>query len=70
MAGWVSDHLALLRLAVPAARLSPEGAETTLHLFTDEPKGVRRLLDSGVRLHFLASLEADGRTAWVCRELN
>ncbi len=70
VAGWVSDHLALLRLAVPAARLSPEGAETTLHLFTDEPKGVRRLLDSGVRLHFLASLEADGRTAWVCRELN
>lgn len=70
VSAWITDHLAILRMAVPAARLSPQTAEPTLHLFTDDPKGVRRLLDGPVRLHFLASVAVDGRTAWVCREIN
>lgn len=70
VSAWVTDHLAILRMAVPAARLSPQGPEATLHLFTDDPKGVRRLLDGPVRLHFLAGVALDGRTAWVCREIN
>ena len=42
----------------------------TMHVFTDRPNDVRRLLDTEVRVHLLSSVEVDGRTAWCCTDLN
>lgn len=70
VAGWAFDHLELLRLASPGVTLSGESEKTALHLLTDQPRNVRRLLDSGVQLHLLAAVNVGGETAWVCRELN
>ncbi len=70
VAGWAFDHLELLRLASPGVTLSGDSEKTALHLLTDQPRNVRRLLDSGVQLHLLAAVNVGGETAWVCRELN
>jgi hypothetical protein len=68
--GWLNDHLTLIRLALPTLRLPDTTDNVVLHLFVDEPKAVRRLLDSGVRIHLLASVQVGGTVAWVCRDLN
>jgi hypothetical protein len=68
--GWLADHLPLIKLALPHTKLAESSEEVTLHLFTDQPKMVKRLLDSGVRIHLLASVQVGGALAWVCRELN
>lgn len=68
--GWLADHLPLIRLALPQTKLAQSSDDVSLHLFTDQPKAVRRLLDSGVRVHLLASVQVGGALAWVCRELN
>jgi hypothetical protein len=60
---WARAHAQLLGL-----RLGTHGP--TLHVFTDEPARVRRLLDTDVRVHLLASVGVHGTTAWVCRALN
>jgi hypothetical protein len=41
-----------------------------LHLFTDQPKRVRSLLDADIRVHFLGHVEIDGARAWCIAELN
>lgn len=69
-AGWLHDHLPLIRLALPQTPLAPSADDVELHLFTDQPKAVRRLLDGGVKIHLLASVQVGGAVAWVCRELN
>ncbi len=69
-AGWLADHLALIRLAVPGTPLAANADEAALHLFTDQPKDVRHFLNGGVKVHLLASVQVGGAIAWVCRELN
>jgi hypothetical protein len=69
-AGWLADHLPLIRLALPQTRLCESADDTSLHLFTDQPKAVRRLLDGGVKVHLLASVQVGAAQAWICRELN
>lgn len=69
-AGWLADHLAIIRLAVPGMTLAANADEAALHLFTDQPKDVRHFLNGGVKVHLLASVQVGGAIAWVCRELN
>lgn len=69
-AGWLADHLPLIRLAVPGTTLAANADEAALHLFTDQPKDVRHFLNGGVKVHLLASVQVGGAIAWVCRELN
>lgn len=74
VAGWAFDHAELIRLASPRAPLSSgssgEAPATVLHLLTDQPRDVRRLLESGVRVHQVSSVRVTGQTAWICRDLN
>lgn len=69
-AGWLADHLPLIRLAVPGITLAASADDAALHIFTDQPKDVRHFLNGGVKIHLLASVQVGGAIAWVCRELN
>lgn len=71
VASWVRSHHALIKAAAGAALAASEGAEpSVLHLFTDDPRRVRALGDSPVRLHLLAQVNADGKTVWYHTPLN
>lgn len=41
-----------------------------MHLFTDQPKRTRRLLETNLRVHLLAPVQAGTETVWFCTELN
>jgi hypothetical protein len=41
-----------------------------LHLLTTSAPSVRRLGESGVRLHVLVSARAAGEHVWACADLN
>lgn len=59
---WVTQNAVLLG--------HPVGASVPMHLFTDRPKRVRRLLDTGVRIHLLTSVRVGSDEGWCCMELN
>ncbi|MBY0313208.1 MAG: hypothetical protein K2W85_14145 [Phycisphaerales bacterium] len=64
---WAGLHAGLL--AVGTGR--PLHADRpSLHIFTDQPKRSRRLLDTSVRVHLLTQVRVGERTAWCCVELN
>jgi len=69
-ASWADAHAPLLAQACPTLRRSAEGPSPMLHLMTEDPRSARGLIDTGVRLHLLAAVDVDGRTGWVCRDLN
>jgi hypothetical protein len=69
-AAWVRDHLALLKLAAPAEGRKVAEAEPILHLLTTSAPTVRRLTDSGLRLHVLVSSKTGDETVWACADLN
>lgn len=74
---WVQAHAPLLKLAGPSLR---RGAETggdldlsngpVMHLFSSEPKKVRRLLETDVRVHLLSPVCVGGKSGWFCTPLN
>ncbi len=66
-AAWATAHAPLLRAAVGGAPLE---LPPTLHLFVDQPRDVRRLLDADIRIHLLAPATVGGRVQWLCRDLN
>ncbi len=70
VAGWVRDHADLIRLACPGVSPGAGGTQPMLHLFTDQPRDVRRWLDSGLRIHLLTNAGGDAGAVWVCRDLN
>lgn len=82
VSGWAIDHAALLNelirlgrgLTTPAfsktVMPAADGPATRLHLFTDDPRPARRLLDSGVQFHLLSSVRVGSETIWLCSELN
>ncbi len=69
-ASWVSDHAQLLRRAFGALSTAGDPPETVLHLFTEEPRHARRLLDTGIRIHLLAHAVSGDGMVWVHREMN
>lgn len=64
---WARTNAALLQAAARVDATSP-----TMHLLTDEPKRVRGLLDSAIRVHLAVevAVEGESRRVWVCRSLN
>jgi len=76
--GWALDHASLLNelirlgrgLSTPAVLPAADGPATRLHLFTDDPRPARRLLDSGVQFHLLSSVRVGHETIWLCSDLN
>lgn len=54
---WARRHAGLLRMAL-GADVGGSG-EPVLHLFVDEPRSVRPLLDADVRLHLLAPIDRE-----------
>jgi hypothetical protein len=64
---WLTSHAALVRSVVPSMR----GTQAPrLHLFTDAPRDVRRLLETDIRVHVLASVSVVVDAAWYHAELN
>lgn len=63
---WAESHAALLVPAIPGLR----PGRPVLHLFTPWPKTSRRLADTALRLHLLASVTIGDRSGWYCTELN
>lgn len=64
---WTCAHAPLLAAALPGLAAA---APPTMHLFTDRPKTSRRLLETDLRVHLLASVRVGAETAWFCTELN
>lgn len=67
---WAMAHLSLIALTAPEAKLLTAGARPVLHLATRNAPAVRRLLDADVRVHLVATVEVDGKSATVCVALN
>lgn len=65
-AAWVQLHAPLL--GAMAGSLSAE--PPVKHLFTTTPRASRRLLETDVRVHALASVRIGGEVGWCCLELN
>ncbi len=65
---WAEAHASLMSLAHPRLRVP----SAVCHLMTSEPKSVRRLGDSDLRLHLLTAPAGTGENeaGWVCVELN
>lgn len=67
---WADEHRSLLKLTSGLGSMRPEHRPVA-HLFTDQPKRVRRLLSSATRLHLLHhAATATGESISVCLELN
>lgn len=70
---WAAENHELLRVAFPRLSGPDRGLASppspVLHLAVDQPKRVRHLLDTPVKLHVLASA-GTGSRGWVARPLN
>lgn len=64
---WAEAHKGLIDAALG---LRTTDLKPKLHLFTERPVSVRRLLDTDVRVHVLAPVTVDGKVGWYCAELN
>lgn len=69
---WASVNRDVLNAACATLLGSPVDASrpAILHLFTDQPKRVRSLLDADIRVHFLGHVDVNGARAWCIAELN
>jgi hypothetical protein len=67
---WAAQHAELIGQTLDAQGRVRPGMAPTMHVFTDRPSAVRRLLDTEVRVHLLNSVDVDGRVAWCCTDLN
>lgn len=69
---WVEQHRSLLQLTQRQCRFD-DGAESHLHLFTEQAKSAIALIgwiDPPFKLHLLQRIEVGGQCKWVCNELN
>lgn len=69
-ASWAAQHAELIGMTLDAQGRVRPGMAPTMHVFTERPNDVRRLLDTEVRVHLLSSVDVEGRTAWCCTDLN
>lgn len=67
---WAAQHAELIGQTLDAQGRVRPGMAPTMHVFTDRPNAVRRLLDTEVRVHLLNSVDVDGHVAWCCTDLN
>lgn len=70
---WVRDHLDLLLRAETLVRIPDamdRGELTTAHVLAHEPRSMRGLIDSDIRLYALARVEIGDRIAMVATPIN
>jgi len=67
---WAAQHAELIGLTVGEEGRVRPGMAPTMHVFTERPNDVRRLLDTEVRVHLLSNVDVGGATAWCCTDLN
>lgn len=67
---WASDHADLLVMAKRELQAARIKAGPELHLLTEDPRWARHVLSTGIRVHLLAVANTNGRTSWVCTDLN
>jgi hypothetical protein len=67
---WASDHADLLVMAKRELQAARIKAGPELHLMTEDPRWARHVLSTGIRVHLLAVANTNGRTSWVCTDLN
>lgn len=73
---WAQVHSQLLKLAAQSlgdrdnrVRLDTDEMPI-MHLFSSEPRKVRRLLETDVRVHLLSPVCVGGKSGWFCTPLN
>jgi hypothetical protein len=64
---WAGLHADWIRLATGN---TAAGGNATAHIFTEDARSARPLLDSEVRVHLLVRARAGDRDVCVCRDLN
>lgn len=69
-AAWADDHAGLLESAHADALAGVRATGPTLHLLTPDARSARGLLDTGVKVHLVASAVVQGQTATVTHALN
>ena len=69
-AAWADDHAGLLESAHPETLAGVRANGPMLHLLTADAKSARGLLDTGVRVHLVATANAEGRTVTLTHALN
>ena len=68
VSAWAHKHAKLL--AAIDRELSEADREPVLHLLTEEPRGIRHLLDTNVRVHVMRRADERCGTGWTFVELN
>ncbi len=64
---WAETHAGILASSLGKQHST---VRPTLHLFTDQPKHSRRLLETNLRVHLLAEVHVGSERAWYCTDLN
>ena len=64
---WAETHAGILASSLGKQQST---VRPTLHLFTDQPKHSRRLLETNLRVHLLAEVHVGAERAWYCTDLN
>ena len=64
---WAKDHAQIIAMTCQGHTTAVQHAPV-IHLLTDRPQNVRRLLDANIRIHLLASI--DPNQDWYCTALN
>ncbi len=67
---WASDHAELLCMARRELDVARIKTGPDLHLLTEDARWARHVLSTGIRVHLLAVANANGRSTWVCTDLN
>ncbi|MFA6044687.1 MAG: hypothetical protein WC718_06855 [Phycisphaerales bacterium] len=69
-AAWADDHAGLLENAHAESLAAVRAHGPMLHVLTGDAKSARGLLDTGVKVHLVATAGTEGRQVTLTRELN
>lgn len=69
-AAWADDHAGLLENAHAESLAAVRANGPILHLLTGDAKSARGLLDTGVKVHLVATAKAEGRQVMLTHQLN
>lgn len=69
-AAWADDHAGLLESVHADSLIGIGTSGPVLHVLTGDAKSARGLLDTGVKVHLVATASAEGRLVTLTHELN
>lgn len=67
-ANWLKSYEALLRIIAPST--PSMSCDPTLHIFTEDLRTSRGLLDTPIRVHFVIEVECQGETKRIVKQAN